>query len=462
MKLNVILAVAITVLITVLVNEYMSGSHDSHVLRLFNKSSEGKLYCPKCNIILLNIDLLRADYVGLINPSQDLTPNIDQYFNNAIQFTNAISASGATYMSATATATGTEAMFNSHDFGILSKKRPGGGSWRLLSMIGREGKLLIDRIPTIAETLSANGYTTIGINDWIHSGQDVFLDRGFQDYVQMPLFGSTFAYQVKKAISELNNNTKQPFFFYIHSNALHFNFYFPENYDPQDVDLFEQMKPYTSVENDTKVIRTRKKGVTLNGAWDSYTEQLRYIDTEFRTLFKYIDERFGKNTIVVLYSHHGIGSRLHNKLGVGLPYQEFVHVPFFIRHPKINQSIQINQMVSLVDLPATLYKMVGATPLHMMNTYSLTPLLEGAPYQRKFTYTGDFQHESIRKGSWKLIFKGGMPTELYNLSDDPKEINNLFDSRLPITRELMAALYDERIRQLDYSGQLENQLKQKK
>ena len=92
------MALAITVLIAVFVNEYMPGSHDSHVLRLFNKPSEGKLYCPKCNIILLNIDLLRADYVGLINPSQDLTPNIDQYYNNAIQFTNAISASGATYM----------------------------------------------------------------------------------------------------------------------------------------------------------------------------------------------------------------------------------------------------------------------------------------------------------------------------------------------------------------------------
>lgn len=98
------------------------------------------------------------------------------------------------------------------------------------------------------------------------------------------------------------------------------------------------MKPYTSIENRTKVIRTRKKGVTLNGAWDSYTEQLRYIDTEFRTLFKYIDERLGNNTMVVLYSHHGIGSRLHSRLGVGLPYQEFVHVPFFIRHPKINLS----------------------------------------------------------------------------------------------------------------------------
>ena len=440
----------------------MSGSHDSHVLRLFNKSSEGKLYCPKCNIILLNIDLLRADYVGLINPSQDLTPNIDQYFNNAIQFTNAISASGATYMSATATATGTEAMFNSHDFGILSNKRPGGGSWRLLSMIGREGKLLIDRIPTIAETLSANGYTTIGINDWIHSGQDVFLDRGFQEYVQMPLFGSTFAYQVKKAISELNNNTKQPFFFYIHSNALHFNFYFPENYHPKNARLFEKMKPYTKLENDTKILRAMEPGVALDDAWESYTEQLRYIDTEILRFFKYIDESFGSNTIVVLYSHHGIGSRLHDKLGVGLPYQEFIHVPLFIRHPMLNQPARIDKMVSLVDLPATLYKMVGVSPLHMMNTYSLTPLLEGGPYQRKFTYTRDFQHESIRKGDWKLIFKGGIPTELYDLSTDPMEIKNIYDAKLPVTQELSARMYKERIRQLNYAKQLESQLKQKK
>lgn len=451
MIINVILALTTTVFIVLFVNEYISSPKQSKIFKPIDPS-----YCPKCNIIILNIDLLRADYIGLINSNKDLTPNIDQFFANAMQFTNTISASGATYLSATATATGTEAMLNSHNFGILGKKKPGGGSWRLLSMIAEEGRLLIDRIPTIAETLAANGYTTIGINDWIHSGPEVFLDRGYHQYVKTPLFGSTFGDQIETALSVLRKNRKQPFLFYIHSNALHFNFYFPEKFQPKNASLFERMKPYTRLENGSKIIRARTPGVNLDDAWSLYAEQLRYIDTVLQTLFNYIDMQFASNTIVVLYANHGIGSRMHNKIGVGLPYQEFVHVPLLIRHPRINQTARIDRMVSLVDLPATLYKMVGAVPTHTLNTYSLTTLVDSGQYPRKYTFTRDFQHASVRKDSWKLIFKGGIPVELYNLADDPKEIDNRYDPKLQIVQELSAAMYKERLRQLAYSRQLES------
>ena len=219
------------------------------------------------------------------------------------------------------------------------------------------------------------------------------------------------------------------------------------------------MTPYTKFENGSRIIRAKAPGVALDDAWNVYAEQLSYIDTELRTLFKFIDEEFGSNTIVVLYAHHGIGSRMHNEIGVGLPYQEFIHVPLLIRHPKINQTTRIDRMVSLVDLPATLYEMVGANPLHKLNTYSLTTLIEGDQYPRELTFTRDFQHESVRKGPWKLIFKGGIPIELYNISIDPKETDNRYDPKLRITQELSAAMYKERLRQLTYSRQTESLLR---
>ena len=41
------------------------------------------LSCEGCNLLLLNIELLRADYVGLLN-SENIsnTPNIDNFFRN--------------------------------------------------------------------------------------------------------------------------------------------------------------------------------------------------------------------------------------------------------------------------------------------------------------------------------------------------------------------------------------------
>jgi len=54
------------------------------------------LSCPGCNIIILNIELLRADHVGLLNPEKNLTPNIDKFFENSIIFEQATAASGET------------------------------------------------------------------------------------------------------------------------------------------------------------------------------------------------------------------------------------------------------------------------------------------------------------------------------------------------------------------------------
>ena len=137
--------------------------------------------CEISLIVIHGISLPPGEYGG---------PEIDRFFTNAVRFTDAISASGATYLSATATATGTEAMLNSHSYRKI-RRDFGGGSWRVVSIVAKDGELLIDRIPTTAETLAENGYTTIGINDWINTGPRVFIDRGYQKYVETPLLGST-------------------------------------------------------------------------------------------------------------------------------------------------------------------------------------------------------------------------------------------------------------------------------
>ena len=43
-------------------------------------NKEADLSCPDCNVIFLNIDLLRADFVGLTEPMAKNTPNIDKFF----------------------------------------------------------------------------------------------------------------------------------------------------------------------------------------------------------------------------------------------------------------------------------------------------------------------------------------------------------------------------------------------
>ena len=61
------------------------------------------LYCKDCNVLFLNIDLLRADHIGLLNIESPFTPNIDKFFKNSIIFEDVSSVSGVTAISNTST-----------------------------------------------------------------------------------------------------------------------------------------------------------------------------------------------------------------------------------------------------------------------------------------------------------------------------------------------------------------------
>jgi len=51
------------------------------------ESNIDDLSCTGCNLILLNMDFFRADYVGFPD-SASITPNIDNFFKNSIKFEN--------------------------------------------------------------------------------------------------------------------------------------------------------------------------------------------------------------------------------------------------------------------------------------------------------------------------------------------------------------------------------------
>jgi choline-sulfatase len=58
-------------------------------------------------------------------------------------------------------------------------------------------------------------------------------------------------------------------------------------------------------------------------------------------------------------------------------------------------------------------------------------------------YHGHGVHSSaymIRKGDWKLIYNVDAKHQLYNLKEDPEELNNLFEDRTDIYNQLKKEL----------------------
>ena len=112
-----------------------------------------------------------------------------------------------------------------------------------------------------------------------------------------------------------------------------------------------------------------------------------------------------------------------------------------------------------MDIGPTILELAGIEPPEMLEAVSMLPALEGKDWQgRDFVFaeqakdgilqTTDFM-TMVRSKDWKLVHFLDEPFgQLFNLVEDPDELNNLWDSdnHVELKRELLAVLREWRIR----------------
>jgi arylsulfatase A-like enzyme len=157
-----------------------------------------------------------------------------------------------------------------------------------------------------------------------------------------------------------------------------------------------------------------------------------------------------RNTILVFYSDHGDMFGKHGRFMRGGPlrgtfYDDVLHVPLLIRHPKLPPK-SVEGLAQMIDLAPTLLDFVGCPiprefverPLVRMFTgnVDLNPhVFAGAAFTPS-ERSPFFQHRSIirsaRSRAWKLIqerveFSVGPQDafEFYDLRNDPEELVNV-------------------------------------
>jgi arylsulfatase A-like enzyme len=437
-----------------------------------DNNKEIDLSCPDCNVIFLNMDLLRADSVGLRDLLAKNTPNIDKFFKNSIIFRDVSASSGVTAISNTATLMARDGFFTYFMLKNTYVDKP--------PQMPYKYKKLYSGLPTIAEILKSKGYETININHGYYAGKQMLLNRGFDKYWGTGEVDSTEnipAAAINKTIEYIQEITQsnKKFFLLMRSEDLRgLPYRYPDNRvhikDPR-IKYLRIGKGYFNV-----VFQLRPDGKLTTefpsfarADWMSndqikeyqklskalYAQQLKFVDEELGKIFSTLEgSKLLNKTIVVLYANHGDGLYDNRIPNHGVSYQSCVSVPVFIRHPKVNKPVKISEPVALIDLVPTIYEMLSVSAPEGVDGVGLTKVINGQKYPKEFLFGVDKESQYVRHGKMKFIIWADRTKELYDLDNDPKELNNIAAKHPELVSPLDARLVEHEMNGFDKAMQL--------
>ena len=203
------------------------------------------------------------------------------------------------------------------------------------------------------------------------------------------------------------------------------------------------------VVDDPEILRYRKLGQTVPPQSET---QLRDMIANYYGMIALIDHNVGRitealaangddgDTIVVFTSDHGdlLGDHGLYLKGPTL-YEGVLRVGMIVQGPGIPANAVVEDPVSTLDMMPTFCDFAGVPPGAELQGQSLRPLIDGdARAARQVAYSEWFVHKTrygvdldlrtVRTKSHKCTFE--MKTgagELYDLVNDPHEMDNLFD-----------------------------------
>ncbi len=168
-----------------------------------------------------------------------------------------------------------------------------------------------------------------------------------------------------------------------------------------------------------------------------YYAKITTVDEQIGRVIDALDEAgFLDDSIVVFCSDHGEMLGDHQLSYKWLMYDQIVRVPLIIWRPSNeNQSSDegytIDELVSLMDIGPTILDAAGLIQPTYHEGRSLMPYLEGgSPDEREFVFSEDNYLIMMRSKTHKVVYYIGQEDgELYDLSEDPHELRNLWNDR---------------------------------
>ncbi len=430
------------------------------------------------NVLLLTVDTLRADRLGVYGHDSGTTPRIDRLALDSAVFQHAVAHSPWTQPS-----------FGS----LLTSAYPSQhGAFTLLDPDARDvttGILyrssLRDDVPTLAEILANRGYATLALQtNWSASAAQKF-DRGFDLFLHHALFTPpmrdrcVMGFYGKKIVRRLGGG---PFRSYLemwpNADQVYRAFEalvadgFPRPFFIW-VNFIDPHGPYLEREADTPIETARV--VAAHDPWDAsvptavlssaYDDEVRFADHYAgRTLDLLRAHGVLDDTVVIVTSDHGeeLGDRgveirswrsAKGRLHGHSLYGELLRVPLLIRYPPRVPPGRVETLARQIDLVPTVLDLAAIDPgsagarfegVSLVGAMTGREEIEESEEPRlAFSERNLFgsQKRSVRDERHKLIVDlDSGDIELYDLADDPGERLDLAAERHDETRRLLGLL----------------------
>jgi arylsulfatase A-like enzyme/Tfp pilus assembly protein PilF len=354
-------------------------------------------------IVLVTIDTLRADRLGAYGSTRGLTPHLDRFAESAARFTAAVTQAPLT-LPAHAT--------------ILTGLHPARHGART-----NDGFRLAPSVPTLAEALKAQGYTTGAFIGAFPLQSTFGLARGFDLYDESFLRSGRASERpadevVRAGLAWIVERRHAPVFAWLH--------------------VFDPHSPYTP----PAPYASAHTGAPYDG-------EVAYTDAAIGRLFDGLRQLdlFNRATIVIMADHgESLGEHGERTHGTFV-YDATIRIPLLIKLSGASAATTIDVPVEAADVAPTLAAIAGAT-LRAVDGHNLVPLMRGTPgdperpaYAESYyqnVLLGWSPLRAVRTSRWKFI-EAPRP-ELYDLANDSGEITNEIEKRAALAAGMRRAL----------------------
>jgi len=334
---------------------------------LFLTSQSTSYICNNCNVILISIDSVRYDHLGINGYQRNATPNLDKFAQNSIFFRNYITQAFLTPISEAAIHTSQYPSVN----GFLS----------FTSFLNPTTTKLED----VLQYNNYNNYAFVGSGNFVGDGTfgDIF-SKSYKIY-KWP----TGDFPLNP--DDLKNFTQQKFFLWLSIGNVHWPYgkpYVPEIY----IDLFVNKSYSGPLKNKILDINLMPNiwfdYVNLNGTLYHLTpEDRQYIIDNYDAGLKYVDDYVGlllerardsglmNNTVIVIQSEHGESFGENAAYTHGDMYETITHTFLIVNSPSLKKKQEITVQAQGIDVMPTVLDILGIKIPQNIQGQSLVPVI---------------------------------------------------------------------------------------